>query len=106
MGMDIDKPRRDRQAACINDLIGIFGNLSDGDNPSVRNADITRIAGGAGAVDDRSAGDFDIECHSRILPFCSLSAVVLRRSGCQPRPEIVGLLFQYAAADPVRPVAV
>ncbi len=66
MGVDIDKPRRHRQAGGIDDLIGIFVNLSDGDNPPVRNADIADIAGRAGAVDDGSAGDFDIECHVNV----------------------------------------
>ena len=61
MGVDVDEARRDDPAGRVDRLACILGDLADGDDAPVLDADVALKARCAAAIDDRAAGDLQIQ---------------------------------------------
>jgi hypothetical protein len=61
VGVGVDEAGRDDLAGRVDDLGRVLGDVADGDDAAVTNADVGAPRGRAGAVDHRAAADHDVE---------------------------------------------
>ena len=71
MGVDIDKAGGNGQAGCVDFARRVFRDLAKCHDATIADADVALVAGSTGAINECSAGDFKVECHS--IPPCCLA---------------------------------
>ena len=67
MGLDVDEARRHGKAVCVDDLGGcVIDARTDSGNAAVADGDIAGLAGGSGAVEEKTAADQDVMARAQV----------------------------------------